>query len=174
MAKTRIKQDAVNYRAPQDRDECDGHINRIGILDGEIKSLQAEMNAEIAKVTETFIGKFSPKQDEMKLLQQGVKLFCEANRMDLTQKGRVKTVNFLSGVVQWRQRPPSVSVSGPESVVKWLEETGLARFVRTKKEVNKEAILNEPEAVLSVPGIKIKTGAEDFIIEPAQVIAEAA
>ena len=106
MAKTRIKQDAVNYRAPQDRDECDGHINRIGILDGEIKSLQAEMNAEIAKVTETFIGKFSPKQDEMKLLQQGVKLFCEANRMDLTQKGRVKTVNFLSGVVQWRQRPP--------------------------------------------------------------------
>ena len=35
-----------------------------------------------------------------------------------------------------------------------------------KEELNKEAILNEPEAVKGVAGLSIKTGVEDFVIQP--------
>ncbi|OPX53964.1 host-nuclease inhibitor Gam family protein, partial [Oceanospirillum multiglobuliferum] len=56
-----------------------------------------------------------------------------------------------------------------DAVMALLEANpALARFVRTKKEVNKDAVLNEPEffAANPVPGIKIVQGKEFFVIEP--------
>lgn len=47
-----------------------------------------------------------------------------------------------------------------------LERLGLSRFIRTKREPNKEAMLNEPEAVKGVAGITIVQGVEDFIVTP--------
>ena len=58
---------------------------------------------------------------------------------------------------------------GADAVMALLEANpALARFVRTKKEVNKDAVLNEPEffAANPVPGIKIVQGKEFFVIEP--------
>jgi len=54
--------------------------------------------------------------------------------------------------------PPSVSVRGAESVIDTLKRLGLGKFVRTKEEVNKEAILNEPDEVRGVAGLNIVTG----------------
>ena len=48
----------------------------------------------------------------------------------------------------------------------------LGRFVRAKEAINKEAILLEPAAVAGVPGIKIITGVEDFVITPFEVETE--
>lgn len=92
--------------------------------------------------------------------------YCEAHRDELTDGGRVKTASLITGEVQWRQRPPSVSVRGAESVIETLKRLGLSRFVRTKEEVNKEAILNEPDNVRGVAGLNIVTGVEDFVITP--------
>jgi phage host-nuclease inhibitor protein Gam len=47
----------------------------------------------------------------------------------------------------------------------------LERFIRLKPEVNKEAILNEPEAVRDVPGLSIKQD-ESFSIEPFETALE--
>ena len=70
--------------------------------------------------------------------------------------------------MQWRQRPPSVRITGAESVIETLERLGLSQFVRTKQEVNKDAILNEPDGVKGVAGITVVTGVEDFVITPFQ------
>jgi phage host-nuclease inhibitor protein Gam len=59
-----------------------------------------------------------------------------------------------------------VSVRGVEAVIEALNRLGLSRFVRVKEELNKEAILNEPEAVKGVAGLSIKSGVEDFVIQP--------
>jgi phage host-nuclease inhibitor protein Gam len=104
--------------------------------------------------------------EQIKTLQAGVQAYCEAHRDELTDGGRVKTANFVTGEVQWRQRPPSVSVRGSDSVIDTLKRLGLGKFVRTKEEVNKEAILNEPEEVRGVAGLNIVTGVEDFVITP--------
>jgi hypothetical protein len=55
--------------------------------------------------------------------------------------------------VLWRIRPPSVAIRGAEAVIAHAQALGLAKFVRTKEEVNKEAILNEPDQVRGVAGI---------------------
>lgn len=151
---------------PQNRDECAEAINQIGRLQREILVEQSAMNDEIAGITDRYTGSITDKSNELKLLQDGVQTFCETNRLELTEGGKSKTGRFVTGEVQWRQRPPSVAVRGAESVIEFLKRHGLDRFVRTKEEINKEAILNEPSAVSGVAGISIKTGVEDFVITP--------
>lgn len=68
--------------------------------------------------------------------------------------------------MQWRQRPPSVSVRGTDSVIEHLHKLGFEEFIRTKEEVNKEAMLLNPERAKTVNGVTIKTGVEDFVITP--------
>ena len=76
--------------------------------------------------------------------------------------------------MNWRMRPPSVSIRGAEAVLETLARMGLTRFIRTKQEPNKEAMLNEPDAVRGIAGITIVTGVEDFVITPFEATAEAA
>lgn len=45
-----------------------------------------------------------------------------------------------------------MTVRGADAVLELLRSKGLIRFIRVKEEVNKEAILNEPEAVQGLPG----------------------
>lgn len=55
---------------------------------------------------------------------------------------------------------------GADSVIEMLKRLGLTEFVRTKEEVNKEAILNQPDKVRGVAGLNVITGVEDFVITP--------
>ena len=129
------------------------------------------MNDEIAAITAKFQPRLDENKAEITALQQGLQAWCEANRNELTNGGKVKTANLVTGEIQWRQRPPSVGVRGAESVIEALMGFGLNRFVRMKAEVNKEAILNEPDAVKGVAGITVVTGVEDFVITPFEQVA---
>ncbi len=151
---------------PQSRDECAIAIDQIGRLNRAIQLLQVSMNDEIASITESYSGAITEKTEELKRLQDGVQSWCEANRAELTEGGKSKSGHFVTGDVQWRQRPPSVAVRGVDAVIETLHRLGLGRFVRNKEEINKEAILNEPAAVAGVAGLSIKTGVEDFVITP--------
>jgi phage host-nuclease inhibitor protein Gam len=58
-----------------------------------------------------------------------------------------------------------VTVRAAGIVIEALKRLGLTRFLRVKEEINKEAILAEPDAVRDVKGISISQG-EDFVIVP--------
>lgn len=165
VKKTRVKQPALTA-VPQTHDECAADINKIGRLSREIAVTQAAMNDEIAAVTDRYTTEFTPLQEEIKSLSAGVQSFCETNRDELTMNGKVKTGQFVTGTVQWRQKPPSVAVKGVEAVIAALKKFGLDRFVRVKEELNKDAILNEPTAIAGIAGLSIKSGVEDFVIQP--------
>jgi phage host-nuclease inhibitor protein Gam len=163
--KTRIKQQAL-IAVPQSHDDCAADINAIGRLTREITVAQAAMNDEIAAITDRYTAVFTPLQEEVKSLTAGVQSYCEANRDELTLNGKTKTGQFVTGTVQWRQKPPSVAVRGAEAVLEALKRFGLTRFIRVKEELNKEAILNEPDAIAGINGLSIKSGVEDFVIQP--------
>jgi phage host-nuclease inhibitor protein Gam len=165
VKKTRIKQQALTS-VPQSHDDCAAVINTIGRLSREITVTQAAMNDEIAAVTDRYTAVFTPLQEQVKAMTAGVQSYCEANRDELTDGGKTKTIGFVTGTVQFRQRPPSVAVRGVDSVIEALKQFGLARFIRVKEELNKDAILNEPAAVAGVAGLSIKSGVEDFVIQP--------
>lgn len=167
MAKTntRLKTKAQIY-VPQTRDEAAADIRKIGDLQRQALRATTDMNDEIAHVTQIYQPRLNALNDQLKTLQEGVQGYCEAHRTELTDGGKVKTANLITGEVQWRQRPPSVSIRGQEAVIDLIKRLGLTRFIRTKEEVNKEAVLNEPDEVRGVAGLTVVTGVEDFVITP--------
>ena len=167
MAKpvTRLKTKAQVY-VPQTKDDAAADVRTIGDLQRQSLRAATEMNDAIAAITQNFQPRLEALSEQLKTLQDGVQAYCEAHRAELTDGNRVKSANLITGEVQWRQRPPSVSVRGAEAVIEALKRLGLGKFVRTKDEINKEAILNEPDAVRGVAGITVVTGVEDFVITP--------
>ncbi|SOD42306.1 host-nuclease inhibitor Gam family protein [Nitrosovibrio sp. Nv4] len=167
MAKTatRLKAQAQAY-VPQTKDDAAADIRKIGDLQRQLLRAATEMNDAVAIVTQNFQPRMEAIKNQLQILQDGVQGYCEAHRLELTDGGKVKTANLITGEVQWRKRPASVSVRGVEAVIETLKRLGLGKFVRTKAEINKEAILNEPDEVRGVAGITLVTGVEDFVITP--------
>lgn len=163
--KPRIKTSASAVPVPQAREGVADYIREIGDRQRELTRIEADMNDEIARIKERFEAAAEPHRQRITVLTSGAQIWCEANREQLTQGGKTKTAAFTTGEIQWRTRPPSVRITGAESVLDLLRRLGLTRFIRQKEEVNKEAILNEPEAVAHVGGISISQG-EDFIVAP--------
>jgi len=166
MAKpTKLKSKAQVY-VPQTKDDAAADIRKVGDLMRKFTREQAEMNDKIAAITQEYQVTLEPIKESIELLQEGVQAWCEANRDDLTNGGKVKSANLITGEVAWRQNPPSVRISKADTVIEMLKRLGLGRFVRTKEEVNKDAILNEPDEVRGVAGITLVTGVEQFVITP--------
>ncbi len=92
--------------------------------------------------------------------------------MELTRKS--KTVDLGVGTVRWRQRPPSVRITGKAAdLLARLKAMGFARFIRVKEEINKDALLGEPAIAAEIKGVSISSAGEDFVIEPVnQAISE--
>lgn len=166
-SKTRLKTVAA-LTVPQTREDVAERIAEIGADSREIRLMEVEMNQIMARIKEEFEQRAEPFRRRIAEAQLGVQAYCEANRIDLTVNGKVKTHAFTTGEVCWRIRPPSVRITGEDSVMCALRSRGLDRFIRIKEEINREAILNEPTAVALVPGIRISQ-IEDFVVTPFEV-----
>lgn len=161
---TKLKSVAAAWVA-QSKADVESGIRKIGRAQRAMQHIEAEMNDELAKIKERHEKQAEPHRLEIDRLQKGVQAWCESNRAQLTNNEKVKTAGFNTGNVSWRVRPPSCGIRGAEAVIDALKRLGLGRFIRSKEEINKEAILNEPDAVKGVAGITINQG-EDFNIEP--------
>lgn len=162
---TRIKSDTFAVRF-QTREEVEQAIKQIGDLQRQLERENLAQNDEIGAITEKYAPCITALQDQLKPMQEAVQAWCESRRDELTQNGKTKTGSFNTGEVQWRQRPPSVGIRGADSVLESLRTLGLVRFIRIKEEINKDAMLNEPEIAATVAGVTIKRGVEDFVITP--------
>lgn len=163
--KTKVKAPAA-VAVPQTRDDCAAMIRTLGDALRETSRQELEMNDAIAVITAERQPAIDALRAKTKALTTAIQTWCEANRDSLTDGGKVKFANLITGEVTWRQRPPSVRVTGSDDVIQTLQRLGLERFVRIKEEVNKEAILNDPDAVRGVAGIAVVSGVEDFAVTP--------
>lgn len=163
--KTKAKATAVPI--PRDDSEARSAIREIGDLSRQIARAEADLNDAIAALQEEVGHRVEPLQARVLELTQGVQMFCEVNRDRLTNGGKTKTVRWTTGEVSWRLRPAKVSLRKVEEVIAEIKRLGLARkFLRQKEEVNKEAMLSDPERARTVPGVTIGSEGEDFQIEP--------
>lgn len=170
-AARRLKLAALPHPVPQTQDEAVAAIAEIGVHQRERTRIETEMNDELAKIREVWEKKAAPHAEAIKALQQGVQIWCEAHRGRLTQNGKVKYAHLASGEVKWRMTPPKVVIRGVDVVLDALRAAGLSRFIRAKEEVNKDAILAEPEAVAEIKGISMTQG-EEFIVIPFETQLE--
>ncbi|MDD4946441.1 MAG: host-nuclease inhibitor Gam family protein, partial [Gallionella sp.] len=96
MAKpARLKTPAQIYTS-QSRDDAAADIRKIGDLQRDLQRVAAEMNDAIAHITSTYQPRLEAVNEQITTLQQGVQSWCEANRDDLTNGGKVKTANLIT------------------------------------------------------------------------------
>ena len=173
MAKRpRLKSAAAAHPVPQTEAEASDFIQRIGAAQRERERIQAAMNDRLAVIKIEYEDRAAPFKAEIENLTKGVQTYCEANRDDLTRSGKVKFHKFAAGEVNWRRRPPKVGVRGMAVVIERLKSLGLMRFIRVKEEVNKEAMLAEPDVAGAVDGVTIGSEGEDFVITPFETELE--
>ncbi len=162
--KTKVK--AVAY-ACQSRDETISAIKELGDAQRALTRIQTEINDIVADATAARQTQIDALQERINTLGDGIHLWCEANRTALC--GDKKSANLVTGEVAWRQNPPSVNVRSVEKVLERLRALKLERFIRTKAEVNKDAILDEPKAVTGIAGLTVVTGTEVFSVSPFEI-----
>ena len=166
MATKKLKTKALVTQAPQSREQVIEHIRTIGDLTRQRTRLAATMNDGIAALQEQYAQEADPINERIEALQAGVHVWCEANRAALTDNGKVKYADFVTGTVKWRAGRESVGLRKVEAIIEALKRHGLQRFIRVKEEVNKDAILADKQAVAGIAGITINGGDEEFVIEP--------
>lgn len=153
---------------PQSKEQTMEAIRALGDAQRELTRLETLVNDRIAEITAASKDDVEALKTRIQTLIDGIHVWCEANRATLLVGGG-KEANLTTGLVKWRQRPPSVSIRSVDKVLDTLRSLGLGRFIRSKDEPNKEAMLADPKAVSGIAGINIVTGIEDFVIEPFEV-----
>ncbi|BBF92388.1 host-nuclease inhibitor Gam family protein [Blastochloris tepida] len=165
--RTKAKTRGANLAVPQTREQAAGYVAEIGALQREIARAQADMNDEIARIKEDAESRAEPLRERAKALTEGLKTWCEANRAVLTGNGAVKHADLGTGIIRWRMRPPRVSL--PRDVaglIEHIKSMGFVRFLRVTEEPSKEAMLAEPDVARVLPGVRICSAGEDFVVEP--------
>lgn len=170
-AKTKLPAVAV---VPQNRDGAAAQLRRVGEVKRELARVEADMNDELAETKEAWAKVAAPLQEELAILTRGLQTWCEANREAIVAKG-TKTADLGTGKVLWRLLPAKVTARGIEAIIELAKGMGLHRFVRTKEELNKEAMLAEPDVARTIAGVTIGSDGEEFVVEPFEAeLADAA
>ena len=163
----RSKSPASNLPVPQSDAEARAAIVELGVVQRRKLRAEADLADKIAKLKDAHGEKIAPMTDRISELQGGLQIFADANRTRLTNGGRTKTIKFTTGELAWRFRPAKVTIRGIDAVISEIQLAGLAeRFLRTKVEINKEALRDDKDRALGIPGITIGSDGEDFIVTP--------
>ena len=160
------KRAAETATPPKNRDEAEAYLEWIGIYQRQIQLKKIALAEAIANVTAEMEADTADLVKENDRLFRGLQLWAEANRHALTDAGKTKTVRMNNGTIAWRQAPPSVQIKGQEAVLAYLMQENGEEFLRTKVEINREAMLANAEKASKIPGVTIKSAGESFVIEP--------
>lgn len=155
-------------RVPQSREEAVALLVEYGTAQREIDLISTVMNEALAKAKEDAVTKAMPFAKVSEEIALGLQVFCEANRAVLTNNNATKTIDFGTGSVSWRVQPASVTLRGVDEIIKAIQDGGesLAPFLRTTVEVDKVAMLRNPNLARTITGVTVASAGEAFTIEP--------
>ena len=160
-------------KGPHDIQEAADYVREIGEAQRAINGIEGHLNSVVERLRERAMERSQPHAEQIELLRDGLYAFAEAHRDELTESGKRKSVDVTTGTFGWRMTPPTVSLRNVKKIIAKLKELKLTRFIRVKEEVDKEAMLREPDVASGVKGVSIAQH-EDFFIKPAELEVEIA
>jgi phage host-nuclease inhibitor protein Gam len=174
MKKPRIK---IKLPTVASRDEAEALVGEIQLITANQLRTSATMDAQLAHVRERYEGNLAAYAEALKTKTDALRAWAEANP-DEFPKGR-KSIQFVHGTIGFRTGTPKLALLNRvwnwDKVHKMLITLGLAKdYVRTKEEVDKEAIIAaasknpDPEGArlaCAVFGTKVVQD-ESFFVEP--------
>ena len=163
----------VVIAVPKSLDEAAQFLAQIGQEQRATDKIRSGLNTKVDELKAKAMVDDEPHQEKISQLVEGLFAYAEAHRDELTDGGKRKTVEVPTGIFGWRMTPPAVLLRGVESILESLKSLGLKRFIRIKEEIDKEAMLKEPDVAKTVKGVSISQH-EDFIAKPAELEIEIA
>lgn len=158
------KKTADRTPVPQNAEQAAEMLAEIGREQRYIAGLQSKLDAAVAELKGNTELVVQPKRERIAELTRGLEIWASANRQALTL-GKTKTIQLASGVVRWKLAPPAIKLTKVADVLSVIRELGLTQFLRTKVEIDKEALLKAPDQAAKIPGVAI-VQAEAFEVEP--------
>jgi phage host-nuclease inhibitor protein Gam len=165
MTKTRTKRAAETVPVPQTAEEASEYLRAIGDAQRSLAAMKAAFDQDVADLKAGVEAEAQPLGATIAQRTRGLEIWAQANRAALAQGKRIV---LPTGTLAWRARPPSVRVGNLAEAIAFVVGAGaaMARFLRTKHELDKEAVLKEPEAAAAIPGIRVGSAGEEFVVEP--------
>ena len=161
--KRRVKQDVLPV--PSTREEADRLIARLGEIQRETAVLDAALAERVAVARRDAETLAQPLKAEAALIYAAVEAWATAHRSAL-MTGAARSARLPSGTIGWRTTPPAVRIEQQQHVLALLlAERRYQRFVRNKVEIDRSALLREPDAAEEIPGITI-VQRDEFYVEP--------
>jgi len=156
---------------PNSIEEVSKFIGEIGKHQRELDKLQTGLNNRVEEIKAKTIANSLPHQEKISQLFEGIFVFVQSHRDELTENNKKKTVHFPTGDVLWRLTPPAISYKNAKKIISLCKSLGLERFIRIKEEVDKEAMLKEPDEAARIKGVKI-CQKEEFVVKPSEIEIE--
>lgn len=160
-------------QAKLSRAEADALLLRVGQLTREIEAIEGRLSTAVEKLKAEAKSKTEALAKEAKAAFAALVAWAETEKEDLLSGGK-RSVQMTHGVIGWRWSPAAVRVAkgvDEECIVATLQRLELARFVRVRAELNREAILEEPAAIDEVPGLTVERS-ESFYAIPTETQVE--
>lgn len=136
-----------------------------------VRSITAEMDAEVAAVKAKFEGKIKTRAGEAEAAIKAMQVYADENRKDLLKDGG-KSCTLNGHVIGWRDNGGAIKMAKgmneKKLLAKLLNNSGLARlFVRRTPTLDKEAMKAKWmgfKAKLTALGVRLKHD-EVFFVE---------
>lgn len=167
MSTKRIKLKTV---APKTREEMEQLVGEIAAMKIEERRLKALLDDHINGLKESYLKQINACTEGVASRMPCALAWAEAHPEDF---GKLRSIEMLHGTIGWRTNTPSLkTLSGWTwdrvlDVVKKLP--ALSGYVRTKEEINKQALLGDRETLgpdgLRAIGVKV-VQEDEFFVEP--------
>jgi phage host-nuclease inhibitor protein Gam len=151
------------------RDEAEAVMNELALAANEQRTIAADRDERILAINRDYEADLVRCEAEMKSGTEALRLWAEGNPDEFPRDK--KSMQLMSGTVGFRTGAPRLALLSRawtwEKVLGALQ-TLLPDYVRSRPEVNKEAILSgraELESMLPKVGVKVMQD-ETFYVEP--------
>lgn len=169
MKNKRIKIQLPNINT---REEAEAVMHDIAAIANNQRRITADRDAEVLNINERYEASLTQCAEELQQKTDALRVWAETNP-DQFPKGR-KSIDFVSGVLGFRTGTPKLALTSRaftwDKVLELLK-TRWTHFIRSKQEVDKDAILTAAAAQkvntqqLAALGLKVVQD-ESFFIDP--------
>ena len=120
-------------------EDVDDRLKEIASLQAEVEAEEAELTERIARLKDEYIGRVKRKKEEIERKTLEIRAFAEAHRGDFD--GKSKKLNH--GVVGWRKSTKLIIRRVADTLAR-LKDLGLEEYIRIKESVDKAALKEAP------------------------------
>ena len=167
MAKTKRIKPGPDLPAIRSLEEADSALARIAGLSRHVALINLGLNESIAGLKLKAAAEAEPLTAEIEGLAQSLALFATQNKAELFS--RRKSIALTFGVIGFRQATRLVTVGKAtfKRVLQQLLDRALDQYIRTKPELDKEALKGAGPELLKALGCKVLVE-DEFFCEPAE------